>query len=405
MQKLANFINGEYCPPHSGKYLDNYDPATGEVYSLCPDSDEMDMVMAIKAAHSAFEKWSSTTVEERSHFLMRIAEGIEKRLEDLARAESRDQGKTYQQALEVEIPRAVKNFRFFATKVLHLQEMATDMDGKAFNYVVRDPVGVAGLISPWNLPLYLLTWKIAPAIAVGNTVVCKPSEWTPMTAYLLGEILNEAGLPPGVVNIVLGRGETAGATLVAHPGVPLISFTGGTETGEKILKGAAPQFKKVSLELGGKNANIICKDADLRKAIPATIRASFLNQGEICLCGSRIFVHQDIYDQFLEGFIEQTEKLVVGDPSDAKTFMGPLVSKEHYDNVLLALEKMKKDKGKIVAGGGAPEGLPAEMKNGYFIRPTIVKDLSECSEMQQEEIFGPVVSVMPFKYNHEAVKW
>lgn len=405
MEKLANFINGEYAAPQSGKYMDNYDPSTGEVYCQLPDSDEIDVVMAVRSANKAFEKWSKTSTQERSTLMMKVADGIERRLEEFAQAESRDQGKPLKQALEFEIPRAIQNIRFFATKILHLQEMGTDMDGKAFNYTVREPVGVAGLISPWNLPLYLLTWKIAPAIAAGNTAVCKPSEWTSKTASMLGEVFNEAGLPPGVVNIVLGRGETAGATIVSHPGVHLVSFTGGTATGHKIIAGAAPHFKKVSLELGGKNANIIMKDADLKKAVQGTVRSSFLNQGEICLCGSRIFVQQEIYDEFLEAFKTETEKLLVGDPKDPKTFMGPLVSKEHYDSVVSAIEVMKKDKGKILTGGGRPESLPAGMENGYFLKPTIVTDMSECSEMQQHEIFGPVVSVMPFKYGADAVKW
>lgn len=405
MKKYANFINGDYVPPQSGEYLENYDPSRGEVYSYIPDSNEVDAVLAIQAANQAFAKWSETSTEERSKILMKIADLIDLHREDLARAESIDQGKTYAQAYEMEIPRVAKNFRFFGSKILHLQEMATNMEAKAFNYSLKQALGVAALISPWNLPLYLLSWKIAPAIAVGNTVVCKPSEWTSVTAYLLGEILNEAGLPPGVCNIVLGRGERVGAALVGHPGVKVVSFTGGTETGEKILRATASSFKKVSLELGGKNANIILKDADLSKAIPSALRSSFLNQGQICLCGSRIFVQQDIYQKFLDEFVAETEKLQVGDPFDSKSFMGPLVSREHYDYVLSCVEKMKKDKGQILTGGGRPEGLPSQLERGYYLRPTIVAQLSECSEMQQTEVFGPVVSVMSFKYAYEAVKW
>lgn len=404
MQRLLNFIDGQYREPISGQYLPNFDPSTGEVYSEVADSNELDVITAIQAATKAFEKWKNTPAEERSKILFRIADLIEQNLEKLAAAESKDQGKPIALARKMDIPRAAWNFRFFASKILHKEEMATDMDSKAINYVLRQPVGVAGLISPWNLPLYLLTWKIAPAIAVGNTAVCKPSEMTSMTASLLGEILNEAGLPPGVVNIVLGRGEPAGSTLCSHPGVPLISFTGGTATGEKIIQSTAPHFKKLSLELGGKNANIILKDADLKKAIPTTVRSSFLNQGEICLCGSKILVQEDIYEEFISEFVKQTNELIVGDPSDEKSFMGPLVSKAHLDKVTSAIELAKKERAEILTGGEAPK-LEAPFSNGYFLRPTILKDLTHCSELHQTEIFGPVVTVNSFKYPHEAVKW
>jgi acyl-CoA reductase-like NAD-dependent aldehyde dehydrogenase len=404
MEHLRNFINGEYVPPNSGEFLENFDPSTGEVYSLVPDSDALDMVQAIQSANKAFDKWSQTPVAERAAILYRVADGIEKRADALAQAESRDQGKPVRLARTVDIPRAALNFRFFAGAILHHKEMSTDVDGKLLNYTLRQPVGVAGLISPWNLPLYLLTWKIAPALACGNTVVCKPSEFTSMTAFLLGEILNEAGVPKGVCNIVLGRGETAGHTLVSHPGVPLISFTGGTATGEKILKSTAPHFKKVSLELGGKNATIVLKDADLKKTIPGVILASFQNQGEVCLCGEKILVQEEVYEEFLEQFVAATKKLVVGDPKDEKTFMGPLVSRPHLDKVMSLIELAKKDKGKILTGGDQPE-LSGSLKNGYFLNPTVIADLSNCSELHQTEVFGPVVTVAPFKYNVDAAKW
>lgn len=402
--RIKNFINGEYREPVEGKYLPNYNPATGRVYSELPDSGDIDVAQAVVAAKKAFKKWSETSAQERAGYLYKIADGIEKRLELFALAESRDQGKTLKLARDVEIPRAVHNFRFFAGAILHAKEISTTGPTGALNYTLRQPMGVAGLISPWNLPLYLLTWKIAPAIAVGNTCVAKPSEVTPMTASLLGEVLNEAGLPPGVVNIVFGLGEKAGATLVEHPAVPLISFTGGTATGEIIQKLAAPHFKKLSLELGGKNPNIIFDDADMKKCLPTTIRSSFQNQGEICLCGSRIFVQEGIYKDFLEKFVQETEKLVVGDPGDEKTFMGPLVSQEHLDKVLTCVEKAKKDGGKILTGGQRIR-LEGELKDGYFMRPTVIADLDRCSEINQEEIFGPVVTVLPFKYMHEVADW
>jgi aminomuconate-semialdehyde/2-hydroxymuconate-6-semialdehyde dehydrogenase len=399
MRKLKNFVNGEYVDPQSGKFIEKFSPVTNEVIYELPDSNELDIVMAIKAAHEAFEKWSETKVEERAKILFRIADLIEENLDALAMAETEDVGKPLTLSSAMDIPRAAKNFRFFASAILNKSEKATDMDGDYLNYVLRQPVGVAGLISPWNLPLYLLTWKIAPAIACGNTAVCKPSELTSQTAYLLGSILKEAGLPKGVCNIILGRGEPAGRALAEHPGVPLISFTGGTATGAKISALAAPSFKKVSLELGGKNATIVLKDADLRKGIPTILRSSFLNQGEICLCGSKILVQEEIYEEFCEVFAEAAKALVVGDPLNDKTFMGPLISKEHLEKVKSAVELAVKEKGKILAGGAPVEGM-----KGNFYPPTVIADLTACSELHQTEIFGPVVTINSFKYAHDAVK-
>lgn len=402
---LKNFINGEYVAPTEGKYLEKLSPATAQkIYDL-PDSTEVDVVMAIKAASKAFAEWSETKAVDRARMMNRVADLIEQNLDALARAESEDVGKPLDLARTLDIPRAAWNFRFFASAILQKHEMATDMDGEAINYVLRQPVGVAGLISPWNLPLYLLTWKIAPAIGVGNTVVCKPSEWTSKTAYLLCDILNQAGIPKGVVNIVFGKGDPAGSYLVKHPGVPLISFTGGTATGEKIQTMAAPYVKKLSLELGGKNATIVMKDVDIPKVIPQIARSAFLNSGEICLCGSKILVQEDIYKEFTEQFVKYVEGLAVGDPMDEKTFMGPIVSKPQYEKVVRLLEVAKKDNGKVLTGGGRPENLPAAMKDGYFLRPTVIGDLTNCSEIHQTEIFGPVVTLNSFKYAHEAVKW
>jgi acyl-CoA reductase-like NAD-dependent aldehyde dehydrogenase len=404
MRHLENFINGQFKAPQSKRYLEKYDPSTGQLCLQVPDSDELDVVSAISAAHKAFLEWSGRPVSERANFLKKIADGIESRADLLAEAESRDTGKPLSLAKSMDISRAAWNFRFFAERIVQTQEMATDMDGEALNYTLRLPVGVAGLISPWNLPLYLLSWKIAPAIAVGNTVVCKPSELTPTTATMLGEILNEAGLPPGVVNIVHGRGDVAGQTLVNHPGVPIISFTGGTATGEKIQATAAPRFKKTSLELGGKNATIILKDVVLEKVVPQIVRSSFLNQGQICLCGSKILVQQDIYEEFLTQFTEATKAIVVGDRQDPRTFMGPLISRAHFDKVQGAVAQARTDGGRILCGE-EPLELPAALKGGYFMRPVIIADLSNCSELHQTEIFGPVVTVMPFKYPPEAIKW
>lgn len=405
MEQLKNFINGEYVAPSEGRYLDKFSPATGKKIYEVPHSTEIDVVRAVKAAQDAFESWSSTKAEVRSRILNRIADLIEARLPELAEAESRDVGKTLELAKALDIPRAALNFRFFAGAILHKTEMASDMDGEAINYVLRQPVGVAGLISPWNLPLYLLTWKIAPAIACGNTVVCKPSEFTSKTAALLGAILNEAGLPKGVCNIILGPGEPAGRYMVEHPGIALISFTGGTATGERIKALAASTPKRLSLELGGKNATIVMKDVDIAKVIPDIARASFLNQGQICLCGSKILVQEDIFEEFSSQLTQYVQKWRVGDPMHKDTFMGPLVSKPQYDKVMSLLEVAKQDNGKILTGGGRPKDLPPEFSEGYFLEPTLIKDLTNCSEIHQTEIFGPVVTLNSFKYQKEAVKW
>ncbi len=403
MERLKNFINGEYVDPKEPKYIDKISPRTGEKIYELPDSSELDVVTAIQAASKAFPDWSEMKAIERSQILNKVADVVEQNLDLLARAETEDVGKPLELSRTLDIPRVAWNFRFFASKLLHKYEMASDMDGEAINYVLRQPVGVAGLISPWNLPLYLLSWKIAPALAFGNTVVCKPSEFTSKTAFLFGQLLNEAGVPKGVCNIILGRGDPAGSYLVKHPGVPLISFTGGTATGQKIQEMAAGPVKRLSLELGGKNATIVLKDADLAKVIPQIARSSFLNSGEICLCGSKILVQEDIYKEFAQKFVEHVKTLKVGDPLDKDTFMGPVVSKAHFDKVQSLIEVARKDGGKFLTGG-TPE-VPAALKNGYYINPTIIDDLTNCSEIHQTEIFGPVVTINSFKYPHDAVKW
>ncbi len=401
-KKLANYINGQEVAPRSGRYLENYSPVTGEVYSLVPDSGAEDVNDAVAAARAIFPWWSQRTPEQRSQVLLKIAERIEESLEDLAQAESFDQGKPVHLARELEIPRAAKNFRYFATKILHTEEMARPM-GNYLSYTHRAPLGVAGLISPWNLPLYLLTWKIAPAIACGNTVVCKPSELTPMTAYLLGELLNEAGLPHGVVNIIFGSGASAGAALTAHPEVPLLSFTGGTATGRKVLENSIPRFKRTSLELGGKNAAVVFADCDLSEAVITSVRAAFQNQGEICLCNSRILVEESIYEKFVEKFVRTTGLIHVGDPTLKETQMGPLVSREHREKVLSYIKLAADEGGTIACGGSIPE-LPAPLKGGYFLNPTVITGLTPSCRVMQEEIFGPVVSIVPFRSEEEAIE-
>ena len=395
--KLANFIGNEFAPPASGAYLDDIEPATGEVIAGIPDSDERDVENAVRAAKSAFPSWSQMPAAERSRLLLRVADLIEKNLDELARLESRDNGKTVALAKRLDIPRAVANFRFFATAILHDASEAHATEGVALNYTLRQPLGVAGLISPWNLPLYLLTWKIAPAVAAGNTCVAKPSELTPLTANRLAELVGEAGLPPGVINIVHGLGGKAGHAITSHPDVPLISFTGGTVTGSKVAVAAAPHFKKVSLELGGKNPNLIFADADLEQAVETSIQSSFANQGEICLCGSRIFVERTIYDRFVKAFVAATKRLKVGDPSEASTDLGALISAAHLEKVT-GYVALAEDEGGTVVTGGRRVG-----SRGFFFEPTVITGLDCDCRVLQEEIFGPVVTITPFDGESQAV--
>ena len=401
--RIRNFIAGQFVDPVTGKYLDNIEPATGSPYSLVPDSDERDVELAVAAAEKAFAGWSKTSATDRSRLLLRIADLIERDLEKLARAESVDTGKPLSLARSLDIPRAASNFRFFATAILHTENEAHVTDGVAFNYTLRQPRGIAGLISPWNLPLYLLSWKIAPAIAVGNTAIAKPSELTPMTAYLLCELCVEAGLPAGVLNIVHGTGPNVGAPITAHPKIGTISFTGGTVTGRKVAEAAAPLFKKVSLELGGKNPNIIFADADLDAAIAGSVRSSFANQGQVCLCGSRVFVQRPIYQDFVDRFVGKVEQLKQGDPLDEKTEQGAIVSRTQLDKVKFYVDLAEKEGGKIALGGKAPESINDRCRDGYFFPPTVLTDLPVSCRTNREEIFGPVVTITPFDSEDEVI--
>ncbi len=402
MQKIKNYINGSLVEPVGNQYIDNYNPATGKVYSYIPDSDQKDVELATEAALAAFPKWSVTPKEERSRILLKISELIEKNLERLAIAESIDNGKPVSLAKMVDIPRAASNFHFYATAILHYASESHSMEDTAINYTLRYPIGVAGCISPWNLPLYLFTWKIAPAIAAGNCVVAKPSEITPMTAYLLSELCIEAGLPKGVLNIVHGYGHKVGAAITAHPKVPVISFTGGTKTGAEIAKVAAPMFKKLSLELGGKNPNIIFADCDFENAVKTTLHSSFANQGQICLCGSRIFVENSIYEKFKTEFVSRVKKLKVGNPADAYSRLGAVVSKAHMEKILSYVDLAKQEGGTVLCGGNQLI-LAGEFADGWYIEPTVIEGLSHDCRTNQEEIFGPVVTIMPFETEEEVL--
>jgi aminomuconate-semialdehyde/2-hydroxymuconate-6-semialdehyde dehydrogenase len=400
---IQNYINGNFQNAIQDKWLDNYNPSNGEVYCQIPNSTNEDVENAYIAAKSAFPSWSQTTLEERSRIMLKISELIETNLDRLAEAESKDNGKPIWLAKAVDIPRASSNFRFFANAITQFASESHESVGQqAINYTLRQPIGVVGCISPWNLPLYLFSWKIAPAIAAGNCVVAKPSEVTPMTAFLLSEICNEAGLPKGVLNIVHGLGTTAGQAIIEHPDIKTISFTGGTATGAHIAKVAAPMFKKLSLELGGKNPNIIFDDCDYEDMLITTIRSSFGNQGQICLCGSRIFVQDSMYEQFKKDFVNVVSKQKVGHPSAPDTKIGALVSKTHLEKVLSYVDIAKAEGGKVLFGG--KQITVKGYENGYYMEPTIIEVPTDECRVNQEEIFGPVVTIMPFTTEDEVLQ-
>jgi aminomuconate-semialdehyde/2-hydroxymuconate-6-semialdehyde dehydrogenase len=402
MKKILNYIGGEWHEPLNNQWLDNIDPSRGKVYAQIPDSGKADIDLAVRAAEKAFPGWSAMSAKERSEIMLRISELIEQKLPELAAAESLDNGKPLKLAQTVDIPRARDNFAFFATAILHEESQFHDMGEKGFNYTLRQPIGVVGCISPWNLPLYLFTWKIAPALAAGNCVIAKPSEVTPMTAYLLSEICAEAGMPAGVLNIVHGLGPSSGQAIVEHPNIKAISFTGGTKTGEHLARTAAPMFKKLSLELGGKNPNLVFADCDLDDAVKTSVRGSFANQGQICLCGSRIFIERSIYEQFKEAFVERVKGLHVGPPQEETTRMGALVSEAHLKKVISYIELAKEEGGKVLTGGEQVH-LEGEFSGGYYLQPTVIEGLDFACRTNQEEIFGPVVTLTPFDTEEEAL--
>ncbi|XP_026174978.1 2-aminomuconic semialdehyde dehydrogenase [Mastacembelus armatus] len=400
---LENYIGGKFVPCQT--HIDSYDPSTGEVYCKVPDSGREEVEAAVAAAKEAFPDWSARSPQQRAQVLNKLADLIEAHLEEFIQAESKDQGKTVTFARAVDIPRSAYNFRFFASSVLHHTTDCSQMDHMGcINYTIRCPVGVAGLISPWNLPLYLLTWKIAPAIATGNTVVTKPSEMTSVTAWMMCKLMQQAGVPPGVVNVIFGTGPRAGDALVIHPDIPLISFTGSTATAQRITERSAPYCKKLSLELGGKNPAIVFADADLAQCIETTVRSSFSNQGEICLCTSRIYVERSIYSEFLERFVAAAKKWKTGVPSDPSSNNGALISKEHLEKVRSFVALAKSEGGIIHCGEGVDQlDLPEQNKSGYYMPATVISGISDSSRIMQEEIFGPVTCVSPFDTEDEAV--
>jgi aminomuconate-semialdehyde/2-hydroxymuconate-6-semialdehyde dehydrogenase len=397
-----HFIDGRYVDSFNKETFQNINPATEEILGSVALGGEKEINEAVKAAKRALRgPWKDFSVRERSAVLRKIGDLILERKEELAVLESLDSGKPYQLALEMDIPRSAYNFHFFADYLTSLGNESYQQDNVALHYSVRRPVGVVGIINPWNLPLLLLTWKLAPCLAAGNTAVIKPSELTPITATVLAEICKEAGIPDGVLNLVHGFGaNSAGALLAEHPDVDAITFTGETKTGTAIMRSAAPTLKKISFELGGKNPNIIFADSDLDEVIETTLKSSFMNQGQVCLCGSRIYVQQEIYDEFLQKFFLKTKELVVGDPFDEKTTVGAVIGKEHYEKIMKYIQIAKDDGGEILTGGGRPKGL----EKGYFIEPTIIVGLPKQSLCIKDEIFGPVVTVLPFHTEEEVIE-
>ncbi len=403
MEHLQNCVDGRLVAPVAGRYIENFDPSTGRCYSMVPDSDESDLERAIAAAEAAFPPWSATPVEERARLLDDIAIRIEAKLDELARAETVDNGKPLSLARAVDIPRASSNFRFFAHASTQFASESHNMGARAINYTLRDPVGVVACISPWNLPLYLFSWKIAPALAVGNCVVAKPSEVTPMTAYLLAKIGIDAGLPPGVLNVLQGRGPKIGAALTAHPKVKAISFTGGTRTGAEIARIAAPQFKKLSLEMGGKNPTVVFADCDYPRALDTVLRSAFTNQGQICLSGSRILIERPLYQRLRDDLVNRTKTLKVGDPLDDDTQQGAVVSANHRDKILSYIQIAREEGGTILTGGDSVL-VPGRCKDGYFVEPTVIEGLAQTCRTNQEEIFGPVVTLQAFDSEDQALE-
>ena len=383
MIHVENLIGGKFVSVEEN--FEDISPLDFSVIATIPRTKKVDE--AVNAAKFALGEWSSLTMQQRCDWLDKIADELENQIEEVARLEALDTGKPIQVALDVDASRSVNNFRFFADFGRSIESEEFKMDD-AVNYVIRKPIGVVGLISPWNLPLYLLSWKIAPALLMGNTVIAKPSEITPLTADFLGKICVNIGLPDGVLNIVHGYGPEVGQAIVEHPEIKAISFTGGTSTGKIVAATAAPMFKKLSLELGGKNASIVLEDADLDIAVPGVLRSSFLNSGQICLCGSRVLVHSSIYDKFMDIYLQQLKEFKIG----------PVISEQHRTKVLSYIELAKKEGGQILAGGNVPD------KTGSWIEPTVIAGLSHTSRTATEEIFGPVVTVHKFDTDQEAIE-
>ena len=397
--EVLNFVDGAFQT--AAQVLENVAPGSGEKFGTIPRSGAAEVDKAMAAAKRAFPSWSKTPAAERAACLERLADAVQANAAMLAEAEAKDNGKPVSLAAHVDIPRAEKNLRFYASGIQHFASHSHAMEGEAINYTLRKPLGVVACISPWNLPLYLFTWKVAPALAAGNCVVAKPSELTPVTAYLLSTWIKDAGFPDGVFNVLHGLGPEVGEAMVIHSDIAAVSFTGGTVTGARIAGHVAPKFKKMSLELGGKNPAVIFEDADMEEALRTTLRSSFANQGQICLCGSRILVQRSIYDAFRDALVAKASKMVAGDPLDPSTKLGAVVSEAHMNKILSYIELAKEEGGQVLCGG---ERLrPAGVEGGFYVAPTVIEGLGPKCRTNQEEIFGPVVTLQPFDTEEEAL--
>jgi aminomuconate-semialdehyde/2-hydroxymuconate-6-semialdehyde dehydrogenase len=401
---LKNYVNGQLVPPFSGEYLENKNPATGDVYSFIPDSNTEDIERAMEAATAAFKDWSICGVKKRYRILSRIADILEQNAEAFALADSIDTGKSITQSRTLDIPKTYSNLRFFANAVTHFSSEAFTKEGESINYTLNQPIGVVACMTPWNSPIQFFTWKIAPALATGNCVIAKPSELAPMTIYMFSKACMEAGLPPGVLNIIHGDGEKTGRQILEHPKVKAISFTGGSKTGEAIALTAAKGMKKVLLEMSGKNAAIVFEDCDFEKTIFGVLQSAFYHQGQKSVSTSRILVQRSIYEQFREEFVKRTRFMKVGNPLSVVTNIGPLISELHLEKVksYIALAMME---GGTVLCGGEPLELTGKFEKGFFMKPTVIENLEPTARTNQEEIFGPVVTLIPFDTEAEAVEY
>lgn len=404
VRKYQLFIGGQWVDSDSGKTFTSPNPATGETFAEVAEADKADIDKAVTAARRAFEgKWSKMSARDRGRLLYKLAQLIEQHTPELAELETRDNGKPIKESLYVDLPQVAENFEYFAGWSTKIEGETIPVPGKMFNYTLREPVGVCGQIIPWNFPLLMAAWKLAPALAAGNTVVLKPAEQTPVTAMELAKLIQEAGFPEGVVNIVPGYGETAGAALAAHPGIDKVAFTGSTEVGKLIAKAAAENLTKVSLELGGKAPNVVFADADIEQAVNGAMMSIFFNQGQVCCAGSRLFLEEGVKDEFLDRFKEKAQRVAVGDPMDKSTQMGPQVSQEQLDRIKSYVDIGRRE-GATVFAGGEPPKLEGTLEKGYFFQPTIFSEVKNEMRVAQEEIFGPVVSVITFKDEDDLIK-
>ena len=401
MIKISNYINGQ-LENNSSNFIDVFNPSIGKVYAQCQDSSKKDLNKAIKSSENSFLEWSNKKQQDRSDFLFLIADLIEDRLDEFAEAESIDNGKPYTLSKSLDIPRSIKNLRFFAKIALEVEDPIYHQKD-IISHILREPIGIVGTISPWNLPLYLFTWKIAPALVSGNCVIAKPSEITPYSAYLFSKVCMEAQLPPGVLNILHGRGELIGSEIVKHKKIKAISFTGGTKTGKKIAKETSKKMKKISLEMGGKNPVIIFDDCDYSKMINSILKSSFLNQGQICLAGSRIYIQDTIYEKFKKDFLIRIKKMKIGNPFKKNIDQGAIVSLQHLNKLKKYVEYAKNQQGKILIGGEKPD-IKGKCSSGWYFYPTVIEDLPQDSNLNQDEIFGPIVTISKFSSNEEVVK-